>query len=80
MSEVKVLIEGYAREIPSGWIASSTLTLVKAGGKNIIVDPGCNPRKLILALENEGLKTRDIGFVLLTHSHTDHTLLAGIFW
>ncbi len=79
MAEVKVLIEGYAREIPSGWIASSTVTLVKANGKNIIVDPGCNRKNLILALQNEGMKTGDIDFVLLTHSHTDHALLAGIF-
>ncbi len=79
MLEVKVLIEGYAREISSGWIASSTVTLVKAGGKNIIVDPGCNRKKLIGALQKEGLKTADIDFVLLTHNHADHSLLAGIF-
>lgn len=79
MADVKVLIEGYAREIPSGWVASSTVTLVKANGKNIIVDPGCNRKKLILALQNEGLKTGDIDVVLLTHSHTDHALLCGIF-
>ncbi|VVB60623.1 Hydroxyacylglutathione hydrolase [uncultured archaeon] len=79
MSEIKVLIEGYAREIHSGWRASSTVTLIKAGGKNIIVDPGCNRKKLILALGKEKLKTGDIDFVLLTHNHADHSLLAGIF-
>lgn len=29
MAEIKVLIEGYAKEIKNGWMASSTVTLVK---------------------------------------------------
>ena len=79
MNEVKVLIDGYAKEIEDGWIASSTVTLVKSNDKNIIVDPGCNRIKLIEALKKEGLETKDIDLVLLTHDHTDHILLAGIF-
>jgi glyoxylase-like metal-dependent hydrolase (beta-lactamase superfamily II) len=79
MAEVKVLIEGYAREIKDGWVASSTVSLVKSKGKNIIVDPGCNKTKLLASLRKEKLKTKDIDYVLLTHGHTDHTLLAGIF-
>lgn len=79
MSEVKILIEGYAKKGKESWLASSTVTLVKVSGKNIITDPGCNRNKLILALRKEGLKTNDIDFVLLTHNHTDHILLAGIF-
>ena len=79
MAEVKVLIEGYAREIEDGWLASSTVVLVKSNNKNIIVDPGCNREKLIKTLLKNNLKPSDIDFVLLTHSHADHTLLAGIF-
>jgi len=79
MSEVMVLVEGIAREVKNGWVASSTVVLIKDNGKNIIVDPGCNRNKLLSALKKEGLKTGDIDFVLLTHNHTDHTLLAGIF-
>lgn len=79
MNQVKVLIEGYAKEIEGGWLASSTVTLVKVGNKNIIVDPGCNRKRLLEELENNNLKTSDIDFVLLTHSHADHGLLAGIF-
>ena len=79
MAEVKVLIEGYAKQVKNGWLASSTVTLVKSNNRNIIVDPGCNRNRLILALNKEGLKTGDIDFVLLTHNHTDHTLLSGIF-
>ena len=79
MNKVKVLIQGYAKEIENGWLASSTVTLVQADDKNIIVDPGCNRKKLIEALLNNNLKPSDIDFVLLTHNHGDHALLAGIF-
>jgi len=79
MAEIKILIEGYARKIDDGWLASSTVTLVKSNNKKIIVDPGCNRKKLIEELSKNNLKTTDIDFVFLTHNHTDHTLLAGIF-
>ena len=79
MTKVKVLIEGYAKELKTGWVASSSVTLIQANGKNIIVDPGCNRKKLLSALKKEGLRPNGINFILLTHSHADHTLLAGIF-
>lgn len=79
MNKIKVLISGYAGQIENGWLASSTVTLVQSNGKNIIIDPGCNRNKLIEGLSKNNLKTADIDFVLLTHGHTDHTLLAGIF-
>lgn len=89
MSEIKVLIEGYAKEIKGGWLASSTVIFIKfttrlrqgfgEAKKNIIVDPGCNREKLLAVLDKENLKIRDIDFVFLTHGHLDHTLLAGIF-
>lgn len=79
MAKVKILIDGYARKIEGGWVASSTTTLIESGGRKIIIDPGCNRKKLIKSLAQNGLKTADIGCVLLTHSHTDHILLDGIF-
>lgn len=79
MASVKVLIEGYARQIGGGWIASSTVTLIESEGKKIIIDPGCNRNNLLAALKKENLLTGQVDFVVLTHSHTDHTLLAGIF-
>lgn len=79
MAEIKILIEGYAKQIEGGWLASSTVVLVRINNMNIIVDPGCNREKLMISLGVEKLKVGDIDFVLLTHNHLDHTLLAGIF-
>ncbi|MGV8096586.1 MAG: MBL fold metallo-hydrolase [Mangrovibacterium sp.] len=76
---VKVLIEGYARKVENGWIASSTTCLVISSGLKIITDPGCNRQKLMEALRNENLSPEDIDFVFLSHGHPDHTMLAGIF-
>lgn len=79
MNTVKILVEGNAKENQNNWVASSTVTLIKADGKNIIVDPGCNREKLLKSLKNNNLKTGDIDFVFITHNHTDHILLAGVF-
>lgn len=79
MAEVKVLIEGYAKELDNGWLACSTVSLIKSNNKLIISDPGCNRKKLLKALDKEGLKPNNIDFVFLTHGHVDHSLLAGIF-
>ena len=76
---MKILIEGYAQEKDDGWIASSSVTLIKSDNKYIIVDPGCNREKLIAALQQEHLEVEQISFVILTHAHTDHALLCGIF-
>ena len=38
MAEVKVLIEGYAKQIENGWVASSTTCLVTTETKKIITD------------------------------------------
>lgn len=80
MVKVKVLIEGYDKK-SSGcvWHASPTTTLIEDKRLNIIVDPG-NDRKILLKrLKKEGLKFEDINYVLITHWHVDHFLLAGIF-
>ncbi len=79
MAEIKILIEGYAKKIDNGWLASSSVTLVKSNNKNIIADPGCNRPGLLRELAKHDLRPADIDFVLLTHNHTDHALLAGIF-
>ncbi|MEK6859517.1 MAG: MBL fold metallo-hydrolase [Nanoarchaeota archaeon] len=79
MAEVKVLIEGYAREEGDAEAASCTTTLIKENDLNIIVDPGMNRGLLLESLKKEKLSIKDINYVILTHTHIDHCLLAGIF-
>ncbi|KKQ74371.1 MAG: hypothetical protein US94_C0006G0006 [Berkelbacteria bacterium GW2011_GWB1_38_5] len=78
-NQIKILIQGYAKKIADGWLASSTVTLIESDSKKIIVDPGCNRTELLKALAGNKLTTTDIDYVLLTHNHTDHQLLTGIF-
>jgi glyoxylase-like metal-dependent hydrolase (beta-lactamase superfamily II) len=79
MAEVKVLIEGYAKEENGAEFASSTTILIREGDLNIIVDPGMNRKLLLESLKKEGLPSDKINYVILTHYHLDHSLLAGIF-
>ena len=79
MAEVKVLVEGYAKKVEGIDFASSTVVLIKDNGKNIIVDPGMDRKLLLESLEKEGIKAKDINYVILTHLHMDHILLAGLF-
>jgi len=79
MAKVKILIEGYAKEIEGGWFASSTVTLVQENGLNIIVDPGINKQLLLDKLTGLNLTPQDIDYVLMTHFHPDHNYLSAIF-
>ena len=79
MAKVKILIEGYAREEDSTEFASSTTTLIQEVDLNIIVDPGMNRELLLDVLRKEDLSPDKINYVILTHYHLDHSLLAGIF-
>jgi len=79
MAKIKVLIEGYVKEEKGSIFASSTTVLISENNLNIIVDPGTNRKLLLDALAKENLSTSDINYVILTHYHLDHLLLAGIF-
>jgi glyoxylase-like metal-dependent hydrolase (beta-lactamase superfamily II) len=79
MTKVIVLVEGYARGAEDGEYASSSVTLIREGELNILVDPGADRVRLLAALESEKLSPSNIDFVILTHIHVDHCLLAGIF-
>ncbi len=79
MAEVKVLVKGYAYNKNGIEHASSTATLIKENGINILVDPGMDKKLLLASLKKENLTEKDINFVVLSHTHIDHCLLAGIF-
>jgi len=79
MVKVKTLIEGYVKEIGGEEFASSTTTLIQNAALNIVVDPGMDRKLLVSALNKENLSLSQIDYVILTHTHLDHSLLAGIF-
>jgi len=79
VAKVKILIEGYVKEENDEEFASSTTTLIQEKDLNIIVDPGMNRGLLLKSLEKEGLSSEKINYVILTHYHLDHSLLAGMF-
>jgi len=79
MAEVKILVQGYVREKNGAEFASSTTSLIQERDLNIIVDPGMNRKLLLEALKKENLSLDKINYVILTHYHLDHSLLAGIF-
>jgi len=79
MVKVKTLIEGYVKEIGGEEFASSTTTLIQNTALNIVVDPGMDRKLLVSALNKENLSLSQIDYVILTHTHLDHSLLAGIF-
>jgi len=79
MAEIKILIEGYAKQTENGWKANSTVTLIRSNEKLILADPGFDREKLFDALKDEKIGISDIDYVFLTHGHIDHTLLAGLF-
>ena len=79
MAEVKVLIEGYAKEGEKYEHTSSTTVLIKDKKLNIVIDPGMNRKQLLESLKKEGLSPKDIDYVILSHYHLDHSLLTGIF-
>ena len=79
MAKVKILIEGYAREIEEGYEATCSTVLIEDNGKKIVVDPGCNEELLLEALKKESLTTEDIDYIFLTHYHLDHILNIRLF-
>ena len=80
MTEVKILLEGYA-SIDSGGRSCSTVALVRDGDIVMVIDPGTLPSQKVLidALKKEGLGINDVNLVGITHSHMDHYRNIGMF-
>jgi len=79
MTEVKILIEGYAKKTKDGWITSPSTVLIRDSGLNILADPGSNKKLLLKKLAEENLKSKDIDIIFVTHYHLDHTLNIRLF-
>ncbi|MEK7218116.1 MAG: MBL fold metallo-hydrolase, partial [Patescibacteria group bacterium] len=81
MVHVTILLEGKHEKVSHGLYASSTVSLLRAGDANILVDTGSfgDRERLIHSLAKEGLTPLDISKVIVTHLHLDHTANLDLF-
>ncbi|MET1058970.1 MAG: MBL fold metallo-hydrolase [Nocardioides sp.] len=75
-AELDVLCAGYAHER-----VASTVVLIRDEGRSIVVDPGMvSHRSAILdPLVGLGIDPAEVGDVVFSHHHPDHTLNAALF-
>lgn len=84
LAQVKILLKGYFKwtdKLGGKFRASSTVTLIRDGKVNIVVDTGHHSaeKQLLLALKKEGLEPDDIHYVIVTHHHPDHVANNHLF-
>ena len=75
-AELHVLSAGYAHER-----VASTVVLIQDEGRSIIVDPGMvsDRGKILDPLASLGVDPAEVGDVVFSHHHPDHTLNAALF-
>jgi glyoxylase-like metal-dependent hydrolase (beta-lactamase superfamily II) len=75
-AELQVLSDGYADER-----VASTVVLIRDEGQAIVVDPGmvAHRGKILDPLASLGVEPGDVGDVVFSHHHPDHTLNAALF-
>lgn len=76
-----VLVQGNNVRLEGGFLGLSSIVLVEADGKRILVDTGHHVTRLMLldALKERGLSPDDIDIVFLTHLHFDHANNVDLF-
>src|SRR3954449_3157229 len=60
---------------------ASTVVLIQDEGRAVVVDPGMvsSRSKILDPLANLGVEPSDVGDVVFSHHHPDHTLNAALF-
>ena len=80
MPEIEILLPGFSINTDQATLGLCTVTLVR-GEKLTLVDVGHFGRRnlLVNTLQDHGLDLADIGRVILTHSHWDHSQNTDLF-
>src|SRR3954464_6572427 len=75
-ADLQVLCAGYADDR-----VASTVALIRDEGRAVVVDPGMVSRrsKILDPLAGLGVDPADVGDVVFSHPHPDHTLNAALF-
>ncbi|MFN0093344.1 MAG: MBL fold metallo-hydrolase [Dehalococcoidia bacterium] len=80
MPTVQTLLQGFSAATTEGGLAYCTVTLIR-GQAPTLVDVGYQARRepLVERLAQLGLRPEDIGRVILTHAHWDHSFNLSYF-
>lgn len=81
MHRWRILVPGVPLYTDLGFLGLCNVSLIEADGEYVIFDTGhYGIREVLLrALGNEGLKLEDVGHVVLSHLHYDHSLNSLLF-
>jgi glyoxylase-like metal-dependent hydrolase (beta-lactamase superfamily II) len=81
MSDIDLLTKGFSFDSDQGMFGWSSISLIKSGNQNILIDTGpASRRKLLIdTLAEKNLTPSDIDIVVLTHMHWDHCQNTDLF-
>jgi N-acyl homoserine lactone hydrolase len=81
MTTVESVLQGFGIRTDEGSIAFCNVSLLRDGGRNILVDVGHVGRRSLLLdrLRHRGIEPADIDAIVLTHAHWDHCLNVDAF-
>ena len=81
MADLDVLTYGFSFVSDQGTLGWSTISLLRTGDRNIVIDTGPASRRplLLQALGRHGLSMEDVDTVVLTHLHWDHCQNTDLF-
>lgn len=81
MTRYDVLVTGNNLKLKDDFLGISSVVLIEAGGRRILLDAGgpTTRMSLIKAMKERGLSARDIDLVFLSHLHFDHCYNLDLF-
>jgi glyoxylase-like metal-dependent hydrolase (beta-lactamase superfamily II) len=81
MAKLEVLTYGFGFTSDQGGFGWSTISLLRVGDRNILIDTGPASRRALLVntLKDHGIERGDIDTVVLTHLHWDHCQNTDLF-